>query len=289
MLTNKKRIKQYYQLTKPGIVYSNVFTAFAGYFFGAAGSVHWQVLAALLGGVALIIASGCVLNNVLDARIDALMERTKKRAMVTNVISKKAACIYAVVLGVAGLLLLASYTNALTVACGLLGLFFYVIVYGYAKRTSVHSTLVGTISGALPPVAGYLAATNSLDVKALLLFLLLVTWQMPHFYAIAIRRVDDYRSAGLPVLPAVRGTKPTVLQMKLYILAFAAVTMLLGTIGGAGVVFALVMGSVAGRWIYLALNTQKLKTNDWAKKVFMFSLIVLLVSNFMLAAAHYLP
>lgn len=289
MLTNKKRIKQYYQLTKPGIVYSNVFTAFAGYLFGAAGSVHWQALGALLGGVALIIACGCVLNNVLDARIDALMERTKKRAMVTNDISKKAACLYAVVLGVAGLLLLASYTNALTVACGLLGLFFYVIVYGYAKRTTVHSTLVGTISGALPPVAGYVAATNSLDVKALLLFLLLVTWQMPHFYAIAIRHVDDYRSAGLPVLPAVRGTKPTVLQMKLYILAFAVVTMLLATFGGAGVVFALVMGGVAGRWIYLALNTQKLKTTDWAKKVFMFSLIVLLVSNFMLAAAHYLP
>ena len=289
MIPSKKRVKQYYALTKPGIIYSNILSAFAGYLFGAKGSASLQTLVALLLGVGLVIACGCVLNNILDVAIDKRMERTKKRALVTNVISKKSAYIYAVVLGVIGLWLLATYTNTLTVMCGLLGLLFYVVVYGYAKRTTVHSTLVGTISGALPPVAGYVAATNSLDVKALLLFLLLVTWQMPHFYAIAIRRLADYKAANLPVLPAVKGTKATVMQMKFYIVAYAVVVVLLSTLGDAGVVFGIVMIAIALRWLYIAFTNNSLKTIDWAKKVFLFSLIVLLASNVMLCVAYYLP
>lgn len=289
MIPSKKRVKQYYALTKPGIIYSNILSAFAGYLFGAKGNASLQTLVALLLGVGLVIACGCVLNNILDVAIDKRMERTKKRALVTNVISKKSAYIYAIVLGVIGLWLLATYTNTLTVMCGLLGLLFYVVVYGYAKRTTVHSTLVGTISGALPPVAGYVAATNSLDVKALLLFLLLVTWQMPHFYAIAIRRLADYKAANLPVLPAVKGTKATVMQMKFYIVAYAVVVVLLSTLGDAGVVFGIVMIAVALRWLYIAFTNNSLKTIDWAKKVFLFSLIVLLASNVMLSVAYYLP
>ena len=289
MLVNKKHVTRYYWMTKPGIVYSNVFAATAGYFFGAAGSPHLQTLAALLVGTALLIACGCVLNNILDIRIDALMERTKKRALVTGKISAKSAYLFATILGFVGITLLATYTNSLTVLCGVLGLFFYVIVYGYAKRTTVHSTLVGTISGSLPPVAGYVAATNQLDIKALLLFLMLLTWQMPHFYAIAIRRLHDYKNAGLPVLPVAKGTKATTLQMQLYIVFFAIVIALLATIGNAGIVFGIVMGAVAIKWMYIALNTKGLKTTDWAKKVFLFSLLVLVSANGMLAVAHYLP
>jgi len=288
MLPIKKRIQQYYWLIKPGIVYSNVFAASAGYIFGAAGNVYFKSFIALLLGTALIISCGCVLNNILDIRLDALMDRTKKRALVTKEISTISAYIYATLLGFIGILILATYTNSLTVMCGLAGLFFYVIVYGYAKRTTIHSTLIGTVSGALPPVAGYVTATNQLDVKALLLFLMLVTWQMPHFYAIAIRRIKDYKNAGLPVLPAVHGNKITTLHMQVYIALFAVVIVMLSTIGGAGIVFGIIMTLLSARWMLIALQTKSLKTTDWAKKVFLFSLVCLVAANALLITSPYL-
>ncbi|NBU33249.1 protoheme IX farnesyltransferase [bacterium] len=287
MLLSKKRIKQFYWMTKPGIVYSNVFAATAGYFFGAAGDVHLQTLAALLAGTALIIACGCVLNNILDVRLDALMERTKKRALVTGSITPTIAYIFATILGCVGVTLLATYTNTLTVVCGVLGLFFYVVVYGYAKRTTVHSTLIGTISGALPPVAGYVAATNQLDIKALLLFLMLVTWQMPHFYAIAIRRIDDYKRASIPLLPIVSGVQTTKRHMQLYIVLFGIVVLLLSTFGGGGIVFGSVMLVVAMRWLYIAFSTQGVTDKNWAKKVFLFSLVSLVTANSLLILSPY--
>ena len=166
--------KTYYQLIKPGIIRGNAIPATAGFFLASRGNVSYLLLLETLAGISLVIASGCVFNNYLDRHIDKKMARTKNRAIVQGLVSKQQALTYASVLGLLGLIILAVHTNWLTVAIGVAGLFFYVIVYGIAKRRSVHSTLIGSISGALPPVAGYTAVTGRLDAVAITLFFILV-------------------------------------------------------------------------------------------------------------------
>ncbi|HEU5122168.1 MAG TPA: protoheme IX farnesyltransferase, partial [Candidatus Saccharimonadales bacterium] len=195
----KHTIKSYYYLAKPGIIYGNVLAAMAGFLFGSGRTFEgWRFLA-LVFGIGLVIGASCVLNNILDRGIDKKMARTKKRALVTGDITIPSAIIYAVTLAGGGFSLLVLYTNWLTAALGAFAMVFYVVLYGIAKRKTIFGTLVGAVPGAIPPVTGYVAVSNQLDGAALLLFLILVAWQMPHFYAISIYRRHDYDAAAIPV------------------------------------------------------------------------------------------
>ncbi len=281
--------KNYYRLAKPGIIYGNLITAIAGFLFGAEGNINVTQLLAMSVGVSLIIACGCVLNNIIDIKVDKLMTRTKKRELVTNKISVRSAYVYAYILGVVGFVTLEYFTNRLTVLCGIVGLVFYVGVYSVAKRSTVHGTLIGTISGATPPVAGYLAATNRLDRASLLLFLVLVFWQMPHFFAIAIRRISDYSNAHIPVLPVVKGLKRTKVQIIIYILGFIIVTLLFRYYGYVGPVYTLSMTLTGLWWLYISVKgLSALNSQEWAKKVFLASLVSLVVFDIMISVSHYM-
>jgi len=243
-----------------------------------------------MAGTALVIASGCVFNNYIDQGIDLQMARTKKRALVTGKVSDKAAIIYATILGLSGFIILALFTNWLTWLLGVLGLYFYVVVYGFAKRKTVHGTLIGSISGALPIVAGYTAVTGRIDTAAVLLFIILACWQMPHFYAIAIYRLKDYEAAGLPVLPIKKGLTETKWQIVAYIMAFILACQALTYTGYTGYIFSFVMVILGGIWLFKA--SQGFKAVDdkiWARNLFFFSLWVILGLDLMLAVGARLP
>ncbi|HEY5695829.1 MAG TPA: UbiA family prenyltransferase, partial [Candidatus Saccharimonadales bacterium] len=181
--------KDYYSLTKPGVLYGNAITAAAGFLLAAKGNIHIGLFVALVVGSTLMIASACVLNNFLDQDIDSKMERTKKRAIVAGIVPGRHAVIMATVLGVVGLSILAFYTNWLVVIVGIVGYIDYVVLYGMlSKRLSLYGTLVGSVSGAAPVLAGYLAVTNSVDAGAVIVFAAMFLWQMPEFYSIAIYR-----------------------------------------------------------------------------------------------------
>lgn len=270
-------VKTYYRLAKPGIVYGNAIAAIAGFLFASHGSPQLGLFLAMLVGVSLVMASACVFNNYIDRDIDDAMARTKSRALVTGEISVRSALIYATVLGVVGTLLLVFFTNPLTAAVALFGHFAYVVVYGYAKRKTVHGTVVGSVSGAVPPVVGYVAVTNSIDIVAVLLFLILVLWQMPHFYAIAMYRLHDYKAASIPVLPVVKGARRTKIEMLVYIVVFIGVASLLTLLGYAGYTYLAVV-LLFGVW-WLQLGVQGFSAEDdalWARQLFKFSLYVLL-------------
>ena len=173
--------KLYYQLTKPGIVYGNAIAAVSGFFLAAKGHINLQLFIGMLTGVCFVIASSGVFNNYIDRGIDRKMERTKKRALAAGLISVKSALIYGLALGIAGFAILSFFTNLLTVALGLIGVFFYLVMYGIWKRKSIHGTIIGSISGSIPLVAGYCTVTNRFDIGAGILFLILAIWQMPHF------------------------------------------------------------------------------------------------------------
>jgi protoheme IX farnesyltransferase len=228
-----------------------------------------------------VIASGCVFNNYIDRDIDVLMERTKKRALVTGSIPPTYALLYGAILALLGIGVLTFFTNSITVLVSILGLFVYVIIYSlWLKRTSVHSALIGGISGAVPPVVGYLAVSGTIDTGAVLLFIVLALWQMPHSFAIAIYRLNDYTAARIPVLPVLRGVRTTKLQIVVYTVLFVIATCLLFVFGYVGAWYLYLMIAFGGYWVRVALQGVYSKgSNDkaWAKKVFMVSIIVLLV------------
>ncbi len=271
-------------LTKPGIIYGNLLTATGGFLLASRGHISFSLLLATLTGVSLVIASACVFNNYIDRDIDKKMARTKHRALVIGTVSARSAMVYASLLGLTGFFVLGRYTNWLTVGLGLMAMFTYVILYGIAKRSSVHGTVVGSIAGALPPVAGYTAVANRLDAGALLLFVILVCWQMPHFYAIAMYRLKDYKSAGLPVLPVKKGILTTKIQIVLYVVAFIAATLSLSLLGYTGYVYSAVMGVIGLVWLWKGLQGFK-ATDDkrWARKMFLFSLIAITAFSLMLS------
>ncbi len=282
--------RTYYQLTKPGIIYGNLVYATAGFLLAADGHINLGLLVETLAGIALVIASACVFNNYIDREIDKNMARTKRRALVLGTISEYRALSYASLLGILGFSILVVYTNGLTVAAGAVGMFFYLAMYGYSKRRTIYGTLVGAVAGAMPPVAGYLAVANQLDPAAVVLFLVLVFWQMVHFYSIAIYRFDDYKNAKLPVLPVVKGTEIAKLNILFYSIGFVMLASLLTLFNYTGKLYLVVMLGFGVYWIYLALvGFSASDEKKWARKMFFYSLIVTLVFSFMLSVNHWLP
>lgn len=283
-------LKDYYLLTKPGIIYGNSIAALAGFFLASTYTIDIVHGGIMLLGLVLIIASGCVFNNYIDRSIDKKMARTKIRALPAGRISPINALLYASVLGIMGTFLLGWYINVLTMGIALFGLFSYVVLYGIAKRRSVWGTVVGSIAGAVPPVVGYCAVTGQIDTAAILLFLILVFWQMPHFYTIAIYRMNDYKAALIPVLPIVSGVYITKWYTLVYVVAFLIASMGLTIFGYTGIVYTGITASVGIIWLWIAIQGFS-SANDiqWARKLFKFSLVVLLAWCLALSFTVVLP
>ncbi len=198
--------KQYLQVTKPGIIFGNLISVIGGFLLASKGSIDYPLFIYTLVGVSLVVASGCVFNNYIDRDIDRKMERTKNRVLVKGLISPAVSLVYATLLGIAGFMLLWFGANPLACWLGVMGFVVYVGVYSlYMKRHSVYGTLIGSLSGAAPPVIGYCAVTGEFDSGAAILLAIFSLWQMPHSYAIAIFRFKDYQAANIPVLPVVKG------------------------------------------------------------------------------------
>ncbi|HEY1645312.1 MAG TPA: heme o synthase [Candidatus Saccharimonadales bacterium] len=290
MTFSHKEIKSYYALAKPGIIYGNLPTAIAGYLFASHWHNNYGVLIAMILGLALIIGCGCVVNNVIDKDIDSKMERTKKRAVVTGEINTKSALKYALVLGVLGVLVLGIFTNALTLGVALFGLIVYVAVYGLAKRKTVYSTLVGALAGAVPPLVGYVAFTDTVDQGGVIIVFILICWQMTHFYGISLYRKKEYMAAKLPLWSIVKGDWSAQLQAMGFIAVFAVLNVSLFVLGYVGFIYLVVMMVVSLGWLwYCVVNVGKLSPSAWGRQVFLKSLMVILIFSVMLALGPVLP
>jgi len=278
-------LKPYVSITKPGIIFGNLISVAGGFFLASQGSVDGMLFLATVIGIALVIASGCVFNNYIDRDIDRLMERTQGRVTVQGLISPGITLAYGSVLGIAGFLVLALGTNALATLFALLGFVVYVGLYSlYLKRHSVYGTLVGSLSGAAPPVVGYCAVSGQFDLGALTLLLIFCLWQMPHSYAIAIFRYQDYRAASIPVLPVTHGVRAAKHYIFWYILAFLGATLMLTLAGYAGYGYFAVAAAMGLYWLVMALRGYR--TGDdrvWAKKVFIFSIFTITALSIMMS------
>lgn len=285
----ERRTKSYLQLIKPGITLSNTLAAVAGFFLASSAfGFELKTLVGITAGIALVIASACVANNIIDRDIDARMKRTKGREVAVGNISVQNAVIYAALLGIVGFWLLLAWTNVLTAGLGLLAYFWYVAVYGIAKRTTPLSTIIGGVCGALPPVAGYTAVTGHIDIVAVILFALWMVWQLPHFYAISIFRRDDYSQANLPVWSVKYGNASTRRQMLFWVLVFLALTPALVFVGATCNPYLVVMVATGLYWAINGIAHVDEPDEQWARRMFKSSIYVLLVTMIAIGAGGYL-
>ena len=277
-------IKTHYMLVKPGIIMGNVITTAGGFALASRGVIDYWLFLATMAGLSFIIASAGVFNNYMDREIDAKMERTKHRALVQGLISTRRAIGFAIILGVIGVLILALYTNLLTLGVALAGFFIYVVLYGILKCRTIYGTIVGSLAGAVPPVVGYAAVSDRLDTAAFLLFAMMVLWQMPHFFAIATFRFNDYAAASIPVLPVKKGMPTAKVHMLLYTIAFALVSLLFTPFGYTGYAYLFVAIVCGLFWIGLCIKGFKAENDKvWARKMFVVSLVIITALSVMFA------
>ena len=272
------QIKAYCSLIKPGIIFGNTVTAIAGFGLASRGHFNVGLFFITLLGLSFIIGSGCAFNNYIDRNADQKMARTQNRALVTGKIAPQSALVFASILGLSGAFLLAFFVNLLTVGVALLGLAVYVLLYSFLKYRTAQGTLIGSIAGAIPPVVGYCAVSNQLTLGAFLLFLMIVLWQMPHFYAIALYRLDEYAAASIPVLPIKEGIRTTKIHMLLYTAAFVPSALSLTFFGFTGMVYFWVAAALGTGWLLYAIKGFKaLNDSVWARRMFIMSLVIVTV------------
>lgn len=266
----------YYLLTKPGIILGNLVTVAAGFLLASKGVIDvWLFLATLLG-LGLIMASACVFNNYIDRQVDKKMERTKNRPLVLGLISERNAILFGTILGILGGWTLLAFTNLLTVAVAAVGFFVYVILYSTWKCRTIYGTAIGSIAGAVPPVVGYCAVSNYFDAGALILFMMMVLWQMPHFFSIAMYHFDDYAAAQIPVLPVIKGMTRTKVHMMLYIFGFILTAVMLTFFHYTGYLYLLVAMSFGLIWLLLCATGFKSSDDQkWGCQMFRVSLVLI--------------
>ena len=281
--------RQYLQLTKPRVVMLSTFCAMIGMFLATDTMVPWNVLLAGTAGIALLAAAGFVLNCLIERHIDAQMRRTAHRGMARGEIGVGSAAGFAAVLGGTGSMLLYLFVNPLTMWLTIATFVAYALVYTVLlKPRTPQNIVIGGASGAMPPVLGWAAVTNDVSAPALVLFLIIFVWTPPHFWALALYRVEDYRRSGLPMLPVTHGSAFTRLNMLLYTVMLVVVTLLpylIGMSGGLYLASALVLGAL---FIRYAWQLWRCYSDALARKTFSYSVLYLALLFGALLIDHYL-
>ncbi|MBU8729778.1 heme o synthase [Cytobacillus oceanisediminis] len=262
---------------KTGIIKSNLIPMFAGltlalytYDFGLLEKLP-EILLAFIGS-SLVMGAAGAFNNLYDRDIDSIMKRTQSRPTVTGEIKPQQVLWLGALMSVFGILALA-LTTPLAGFLGFLGLFFYVVPYTmWSKRRTIYNTEIGSISGAMPPLIGWAAIHPDITHPAILgLFIITVIWQMPHFYAIAIRKHDEYKAANVPMLPVVKGVRRTYIQTNIYLIILIGISFLLGSLSIGLMLVALLLGII---WLGISVyGYKRMDPEKWAKSLFIFSLV----------------
>ena len=273
-------------LVKPRLNALAVATVGIGYYLGAP-ELDLVVLLCVVAGSALVAAGGAAFNQVAERDLDALMSRTRSRPLPTGGVSPTAGGLFAAILSVAGLIVLALGVNLVATAVALATLVSYAWIYTPMKRRTPWAVLVGAVPGALPPVIGWAAARGALTLEAWLLFGIVFAWQLPHFHSLAWLYRDDYARAGFKVLAA---TDPdgrrTAMQSLLWAVLLAGITLLAAAVGLAPPAFAIAAATFSTAFALLAARFLNDRTNARARTLFLGSLIVLPLIWIALVAGH---
>jgi len=279
----------YLELTKPKVVLMIVFTAIVGMLLAVEGPAPWAPLLFGTLGIAAAAASGAALNHLIERDSDAHMQRTRRRPLPTGSVPASHALALAVGLGLFSVVLLATQVNVLTAALSFASLIGYGVVYTvFLKRSTPQNIVWGGAAGAMPPVLGWAAMTGEVHLHAVLLFLIVFTWTPPHFWPLAIHRREDYRRAGIPMLPVTHGVDFTKLQVLLYAVMLLAVSLFPVGAGMSGLIYlagALVLGGI---FVQQAWRLYRSDDDRQALRVFSYSILYIGLLFALLLVDHYL-
>jgi protoheme IX farnesyltransferase len=284
-----KKWQQYWALTKPRVTQLAVFCAIIGMFLATPGMVPWSVLIGGSIGIWLLAGAAFAVNCLVEQKLDAKMRRTAWRPSATGELGQKQIIVFALVIGLAGMVLLWNFANPLTMWATLITFVGYAIIYTLLlKPATPQNIVIGGLSGAMPPALGWAAVANDLPAEAWLLVLIIFTWTPPHFWALALYRREDYKQSGLPMLPVTHGERFTLLHILLYTLVLIAATILPFIYKMSGYFYlasALVLG---GMFLAYAIALFRNYSDDLAKRTFRFSIIYLSLLFAALLIDHYL-
>jgi protoheme IX farnesyltransferase len=267
---------QYYELTKPRVVMLAAFCALIGMLLAAEGPISWTVLMAGLAGISLLAGAGFAFNCLIERSIDARMARTRARPLPRGEVSVQGTIIFAGVIGGLGSMLLYWYVNPLTMWLTMATFVGYAVIYTVLlKPATPQNIVIGGASGAMPPVLGWTAIANEVTAPAIVLFLIIFVWTPPHFWALALYRIEDYRRSGLPMLPITHGPEFTRLNVLLYTVLLVAVSLMPFMIRMSGLLYlvsALVLGLV---FLYYAWRLWRQYSDALARRTFSYSIFYL--------------
>ncbi|MBI3743987.1 MAG: protoheme IX farnesyltransferase [Chloroflexi bacterium] len=283
----KQLAMAYVALTKPRIIVLLLITALGAMFIAAKGAPPLQATLLVMIGGTLAAGGANALNHYLDRDIDQMMSRTRKRPLPSQKIEPRNALVFGIALNVLAFTILATWVNVLSASLAVSATAFYIFIYtSWLKRTSTQNIVIGGAAGAFPPLVGWAAVTGDLNLAALYLFAIIFFWTPPHFWALALMLEKDYREAGIPMLPVVRGVRETTQAIMLHSLTLIAITVLFYTVDGVGYIY--LSGAVALGAVFLwkaakLLRTQSIKD---ARSLYLYSLLYLaLLFGFMVADA----
>ena len=281
---------QFYALTKPRVVQLIVFCAVIGMFLSQPGLPAWRPLVFATLGIWLVASAAAAFNCLVEQKIDSVMRRTAWRPSATGELGTAPILGFSALLCGIGMLLLYTQVNALTMWLTFGTFIGYAVIYTVLlKPATPQNIVIGGASGAMPPVLGRAAMTNSVSAQALILFLIIFLWTPPHFWALALYRTEDYRKSGLPMLPVTHGSEYTRLQALLYTLLLTVVSLMPWAMHGAGLIYAasaLVLGAV---FIAYAWKLLRQYSDALARSMFRYSIIYLSLLFAAMLVDHYLP
>jgi protoheme IX farnesyltransferase len=282
------RASQYWALTKPRVTQLAVFCAVIGMFLATDGMPDWHVLIAATVGIWLLAGAAFAVNCLAEREIDARMARTARRPMALGDITVKQTVVFAAVIGGAGMWILYSLVNPLTMWLTFVTFVGYAIIYTMIlKPATPQNIVIGGLSGAMPPALGWAAVANDVPMQAWLLVMIIFVWTPPHFWALALYRRDDYAKSGLPMLPVTHGMQFTQFHVWLYSIALAATTLLPYVVHMSGLIYlacAIVLNAV---FLRHAWKIYRHYTDLVARKAFTWSIIYLSLLFAALLVDHY--
>ncbi len=280
--------RRYYELGKPKVVALILFTALVGMLLSVPGMVPWHTMLFGLLGIGLAAASGAALNHVIDRRIDAVMDRTRNRPLPTGQLETQKALVFAIAMGAVAMGILVLAVNMLTAVLTFFALIGYAVIYTvFLKRTTPQNIVWGGLAGALPPLLGWVAVTGEITVEPLLLVLLIFVWTPPHFWALAIRRREDYARAGIPMLPVTHGVAFTKLQVLLYTLMLLTVSLVPFIIHMTGLIYLLGALALGIGFVFHAYRLWRSPDDRYAMPTFGYSIFYLTAMFALLLVDHY--
>lgn len=277
----KSMLNDYLELCKPRVVMLMLLTAWVGMYMANPNSPAWQTYLFATIGIACAASAAAIINHLLDRNLDRKMQRTAARPIASGKIMPRRALIFAIILAICSWVILSNYVNLITAILSFATLIGYALIYTlYLKHATSHNIVIGGLAGAMPPLLGWTAITGEINAFGWLLVLIIFTWTPPHFWALAIYRVEDYRNAQIPMLPVTHGIKVTKLYILLYTILLAAITCLPYVVGMSGLGYllvALLLNATFGIFALRLYFADAAREHKLAIKTFNFSIIYLLL------------